>query len=175
MQKEMLRMSDLAKEGQLSERANPGQFKGSYAEIVKGVNTTLDAIVIPVVESTRIVTQVSEGKVDELVTQALKGDHEKLKNGVNNIAVALQNLQKEMLRMSRPCEGRATLRTRPSRTCFQGAYAEIVKGVNTTLDAIVIPVVESTRIVTQVSEGKVDELVYPGSQGRPRKAEERCQ
>jgi len=56
--------------------------------------------VIPVVESTRIVTQVSEGKVDELVTQALKGDHEKLKNGVNNIAVALQLMQKEMLRMS---------------------------------------------------------------------------
>ena len=93
-------MSDLAKEGQLSERANPGQFKGSYAEIVKGVNTTLDAIVIPVVESTRIVVQVAEGKVDELVTQALKGDHEKLKNGVNNIAVALQLMQKEMLRMA---------------------------------------------------------------------------
>jgi methyl-accepting chemotaxis protein len=164
MQKEMLRMSDLAKEGQLSERANPGQFKGSYAEIVKGVNTTLDAIVIPVVESTRIVTQVSEGKVDELVTQALKGDHEKLKNGVNNIAVALQLMQKEMLRMSDLAkEGQLSERANPGQ--FKGSYAEIVKGVNTTLDAIVIPVVESTRIVTQVSEGKVDELVTQALKG----------
>ena len=158
MQKEMLRMSDLAKEGQLSERANPGQFKGSYAEIVKGVNTTLDAIVIPVVESTRIVVQVSEGKVDELVTQALKGDHEKLKNGVNNIAVAIQLMQKEMLRMSDLAkEGQLSERANPGQ--FKGSYAEIVKGVNTTLDAIVIPTVESTRIVTQISEGKVDELI----------------
>jgi methyl-accepting chemotaxis protein/glutamine amidotransferase PdxT len=158
MQKEMLRMSDLAKEGQLSERANPGQFKGSYAEIVKGVNTTLDAIVIPVVESTRIVVQVSEGKVDELVTQALKGDHEKLKNGVNNIAVAIQLMQKEMLRMSDLAkEGQLSERAKADQ--FKGSYAEIVKGVNTTLDAIVIPTVESTRIVTQISEGKVDELI----------------
>jgi len=72
MQKEMLRMSDLG-EGRTTLRTRQsGAVQGSYAEIVKGVNTTLDAIVIPVVESTRIVTQVSEGKVDELVTQALK-------------------------------------------------------------------------------------------------------
>jgi len=158
LQKEMLRMSDLAKEGQLSERANPGQFKGSYAEIVKGVNTTLDAIVIPVVESTRIVVQVSEGKVDELVTQALKGDHEKLKNGVNNIAVALQLMQKEMLRMSDLAkEGQLSERANPGQ--FKGSYAEIVKGVNTTLDAILIPIGEGNRVLAQVSNGKIDELI----------------
>jgi len=164
LQKEMLRMSDFAKEGQLSERAKPDQFKGSYAEIVKGVNTTLDAIVIPTVESTRIVTQISEGKVDELITQHLKGDHEKLKNAANNIATAVQLMQKEMLRMSDLAkEGMLSERAKPDQ--FKGSYAEIVKGVNTTLDAIVIPVVESTRIVVQVSEGKVDELVTQALKG----------
>ena len=158
MQKEMLRMSDLAKEGQLSERANPGQFKGSYAEIVKGVNTTLDAIVIPVVESTRIVVQVAEGKVDELVTQALKGDHEKLKNGVNNIAVAVQRMQKEMLRMSDFAkEGQLSERGKADQ--FQGSYADIVEGVNTTLDAILLPIGEGNRILAQISSGKIDELI----------------
>jgi methyl-accepting chemotaxis protein len=172
LQKEMLRMSDLAKEGQLSERANPGQFKGSYAEIVKGVNTTLDAIVIPVVESTRIVTQVSEGKVDELVTQALKGDHEKLKNGVNNIAVALQLMQKEMLRMSDLAkEGQLSERANPGQ--FKGSYAEIVKGVNTTLDAILIPIGEGNRVLAQVANGKIDELIsqtYKGDHEKMKQA-----
>ncbi|MGD0734210.1 MAG: methyl-accepting chemotaxis protein [Terracidiphilus sp.] len=164
MQKEMLRMSDLAKEGQLSERANPGQFKGSYAEIVKGVNTTLDAIVIPVVESTRIVLQVAEGKVDELVTQALKGDHEKLKNGVNNIAVAVQLLQKEMLRMSDLAkEGQLSERAKPD--LFKGSWAEIVKGVNTTLDAILVPIGEGNRVLAQVSSGKIDELITQNYRG----------
>src|SRR5208337_3063454 len=164
MQKEMLRMSDLAKEGQLSERAKADQFKGSYAEIVKGVNTTLDAIVIPVVESTRIVVQVAEGKVDELVTQALKGDHEKLKHGVNNIAIAVQLMQKEMLRMSDLAkEGQLSERANPGQ--FKGSYAEIVKGVNTTLDAILIPIGEGNRILAQVSSGKIDELIAQNYKG----------
>jgi len=51
-------------------------------------------------ESTRVLAQVSNGKIDELITQNYKGDHEKMKQGINNIAVALQGLQKEMLRMS---------------------------------------------------------------------------
>jgi methyl-accepting chemotaxis protein len=158
LQKEMLRMSDLAKEGLLSERANPGQFKGAYAEIVKGVNTTLDAIVLPVVESTRILAQVSEGKVDELVIQNLKGDHEKMKNGVNNIAIALQLLQKEMLRMSDLAKaGQLSERANPGQ--FKGTYAEIVKGVNTTLDAIILPLNHAAGMIDQISKGDIPVLI----------------
>jgi methyl-accepting chemotaxis protein len=164
LQAEMLRMSDFAKEGQLSERAKPDQFKGSYAEIVKGVNTTLDAILVPTMESNRILVQISNGKTDELVAQNYKGDHEKTKQAVNNIAVALQNLQKEMLRMSDFAKG-GQLSERANPDQFQGSYAEIVKGVNTTLDAILVPMLESTRVLVQVSDGKIDELIAQNYKG----------
>ena len=164
LQAEMLRMSDFAKEGQLSERANPDQFKGSYAEIVKGVNTTLDAILVPTMESNRILVQISNGKTDELIAQNYKGDHEKTKQAVNNIAVALQNLQKEMLRMSDFAKG-GQLSERANPDQFQGSYAEIVKGVNTTLDAILVPMLESTRVLVQVSDGKIDELIAQNYKG----------
>ena len=109
---------------------------------------------IPVVESTRILVQVSEGKVDELVTQALKGDHEKLKNGVNNIAVAVQLLQKEMLRMSDLAkEGQLSERANPGQ--FKGSYAEIVKGVNTTLDAVIGPLNVAANYVARISQGDI--------------------
>ena len=164
LQKEMARMNDFAKEGQLSERAKPDQFKGAYAEIVRGVNATLDAILVPVGESTRILAQVSDGKIDELVTQNYKGDHEKMKAGVNNIAVALQLLQKEMARMNDFAkEGQLSERAKPDQ--FKGAYAEIVRGVNATLDAILVPVGESTRILAQVSNGKIDELITQNYKG----------
>src|SRR5208283_274529 len=164
LQKEMARMNDFAKEGQLSERAKPDQFKGAYAEIVRGVNATLDAILVPVGESTRILAQVSDGKIDELVTQNYKGDHEKMKHAVNNIAVALQLLQKEMARMNDFAkDGQLSERAKPDQ--FKGAYAEIVRGVNATLDAILVPVGESTRILAQVSDGKIDELVTQNYKG----------
>jgi methyl-accepting chemotaxis protein len=164
LQKEMARMNDFAKEGQLSERAKPDQFKGAYAEIVRGVNATLDAILVPVGESTRILAQVSDGKIDELVTQNYKGDHEKMKHAVNNIAVALQLLQKEMARMNDFAkDGQLSERAKPDQ--FKGAYAEIVRGVNATLDAILVPVGESTRILAQVSIGKIDELITQNYKG----------
>src|SRR5208283_4529990 len=164
LQKEMARMNDFAKEGQLSERAKPDQFKGAYAEIVRGVNATLDAILVPVGESTRILAQVSIGKIDELITQNYKGDHEKMKQAINDIAVALQLLQKEMARMNDFAkEGQLSERAKPDQ--FKGAYAEIVRGVNATLDAILVPVGESTRILAQVSDGKIDELVTQNYKG----------
>jgi methyl-accepting chemotaxis protein len=164
LRKEMARMNDFAKEGQLSERAKPDQFQGAYAEIVLGVNATLDAILVPVGESTRILAQVSGGKIDELITRNYKGDHEKMKQGVNNIALALQGLRKEMARMNDFAkEGQLTERAKPDQ--FQGAYAEIVLGVNATLDAILVPVGESTRILAQVSGGKIDELITQNYKG----------
>jgi methyl-accepting chemotaxis protein len=154
LQKEMLRMSDLAKEGQLSERAKPDQFKGAYAEIVRGVNATLDAIVLPVAEGNRILAHIAEGKIDELVTQTYRGDHEKMKNAVNNIAVALQLLQKEMLRMSDLAKA-GQISERAKADQFKGSYAEIVKGVNTTLDAIVGPLNVSANYVARISQGDI--------------------
>jgi methyl-accepting chemotaxis protein len=164
LQKEMARMNDFAKEGQLSERAKPDQFKGAYADIVRGVNATLDAILVPVGESTRILAQVSNGKIDELITQNYKGDHEKMKQAINDIAVALQLLQKEMARMNDFAkEGQLSERAKPDQ--FKGAYAEIVRGVNATLDAILVPIGEGNRVLAQISSGKIDELITQNYKG----------
>src|SRR5271165_4934413 len=100
LQKEMARLTDASKDGQLSDRGKPEQFKGAYADIVRGVNTMLDAILVPIGEGNRILAQVSNGKVDELIAQAYKGDHEKMKQAVNNIAIVVQNLQKELARLT---------------------------------------------------------------------------
>jgi len=62
---------------------------------VKGVNTTLDAILVPMLESTRVLVQVSDGKIDELIAQNYKGDHEKMKQAINNIAVRCRNCRRK--------------------------------------------------------------------------------
>ena len=172
LQKEMARLTDASKEGQLSDRGKPEQFQGAYAEIVRGVNIMLDAILLPIGEGNRILTQVSNGKIDELIAQTYKGDHEKMKQAINNIAVVLQSLQKEMARLTDASkEGQLSDRGKPEQ--FQGAYAEIVRGVNTMLDAILLPIGEGNRILTQVSNGKIDELIaqtYKGDHEKMKQA-----
>ena len=158
LQKEMARLTDASKEGQLSDRGKPEQFQGAYAEIVRGVNTMLDAILLPIGEGNRILAQISNGKIDELIAQTYKGDHEKMKQAVNNVAVVLQRLQKEVVRLTDASkEGQLSDRGKPEQ--FQGAYAEIVRGVNEMLDAILLPIGEGNRILAQISSGKIDELI----------------
>ncbi|MGA9667977.1 MAG: methyl-accepting chemotaxis protein [Terracidiphilus sp.] len=172
LQKEMVRLTDASKEGQLSERGKPEQFKGAYAEIVHGVNTMLDAILLPIGEGNRILAQISGGKIDELIAQTYKGDHEKMKQAVNNVALVLQGLRKELVRLTDASrEGQLSERGKPEQ--FQGEFAGIVRGVNEMLDAILLPIGEGNRILAQVSNGKIDELIahtYKGDHEKMKQA-----
>lgn len=156
--KELVRLTEASRAGQLSERGKPEHFQGSFAEIVQGVNAMLDAILLPIGEGNRILAQISKGKIDELIAQNYQGDHEKMKQAVNNVAVVVQGLEKELDRLTEASKaGRLSERGKPEQ--FQGAFAEIVQGVNATLDAILLPIGEGNRILAQISEGKTDELI----------------
>ena len=172
LQKELGRLIEASKEGQLSDRGKPEQFQGAFAEIVRGVNTMLDAILLPIGEGNRILAQISSGKIDELISQTYKGDHEKMKVAVNNVAIVTQGLQKELGRLIEASkEGQLADRGKPEQ--FQGAYAEIVRGVNAMLDAILLPIGEGNRILAQISSGKIDELIsqtYKGDHEKMKQA-----
>jgi methyl-accepting chemotaxis protein len=172
LQKEMGRLTEASGEGQLSERGKPEHFQGAFAEIVRGVNVMLDAILLPIGEGNRILSQISAGKIDELIAQTYKGDHEKMKLAVNNVASVVQSLQKEMTRLIEASrEGQLSDRGKPEH--FQGAFAEIVRGVNVMLDAILLPIGEGNRILSQISSGKIDELIaqtYKGDHEKMKQA-----
>jgi len=158
LQKDLGRLIEASKEGQLTERGKPEQFQGAYAEIVRGVNNMLDAILLPIGEGNRILAQISSGKIDELIAHTYKGDHEKMKVAVNNVGGVLQTLQKELGRLIEASrEGRLSDRGKADQ--FQGAFSEIVRGINEMLDAILLPIGEGNRILAQISSGKIDELI----------------
>jgi len=158
LQKEMLRLTEASKDGQLTERGRPEEFQGAYAAIVRGVNGMLDAILLPIAEGNRVLAQISAGKIDELIAQSYKGDHERMKLAVNNVATVLQSMQKELARLiDASKEGQLSERGKPEQ--FQGAFAEIISGVNAMLDAILLPIGEGNRILAQISAGNIDELI----------------
>jgi len=172
LQKELNRLTQASHEGQLGERGKPEQFQGAYADIVRGVNAMLDAILLPIGEGNRVLAQISAGKIDELIAQSYKGDHERMKQAVNNVATVLQSLQKELNRLTQAShEGQLGERGTPQQ--FQGVYADIVRGVNTMLDAILLPIGEGNRVLAQISAGKIDELIaqsYKGDHERMKQA-----
>ena len=79
-------------DGKLTTRADASKHQGDFRKIVEGVNEMLDAILLPIGEGNRMLAQISNGKIDELIAQTYKGDHEKMKLAVNNVAAVLQGL-----------------------------------------------------------------------------------
>ena len=69
---EIIRLVEASREGNLGERGHAEQFEGVYREMVQGINTMLDAILLPIGEGNRILAQISNGKIDELIAQTYK-------------------------------------------------------------------------------------------------------
>ena len=108
---------------------------------------------VPIGEGNRVLAQVSNGKIDELIAQTYKGDHEKMKQAINNVATVLQGLQKELERLTEASkEGQLSERGKPEQ--FKGAYAEC-QGVNAMLDAILVPIGEGNRVLKLIKGGNL--------------------
>jgi methyl-accepting chemotaxis protein len=121
---------------------------------MKGVNEMLDAILLPIGEGNRILEQISGGKIDELITQQYKGDHEKMKLAVNNVGQVVQSLTNEMTRLIKASrEGMLSERGKADQ--FKGAFADLMKGINEMLDAIVKPLIVSADYVERISAGNI--------------------
>ena len=169
---EVLRLVEAARRGELKARGRAELFRGEDRQLVEGVNEILDAILLPIGEGNRILAQISNGKIDELIAQTYKGDHENMKQAINNVALVLQGLQKELARLTEASK-QGELSERGKAEQFQGAYADVVRGVNAMLDAILLPIGEGNRILAQVSQGKIDELIaqtYKGDHEKMKQA-----
>ena len=163
-QAEFVKLTEYSREGKLEKRGDVSAFAGAYGEIIKGANVMLDAILLPIGEGNRILDQIAKGKIDELIAQTYQGDHEKMKQNVNAIALILQKFQAEFVKLTEYSrEGK--LEKRGDVSAFSGAYAEIVKGANVMLDAILLPIGEGNRILDQIAKGKIDELIAQTYQG----------
>jgi methyl-accepting chemotaxis protein len=151
-------------EGKLATRADAAKHQGDYRKIVEGVNEMLDAILLPIGEGNRILALISKGKIDELVAQAYKGDHEKMKLAVNNVAAALQGMTSDVNGLVKASmEGK--LSTRADASKHQGEYSKIVQGVNEILDLVIAPVQEAGGVLQKVAAGDLTAHVEGNYQG----------
>ncbi|MBI1938999.1 MAG: methyl-accepting chemotaxis protein [Ignavibacteriales bacterium] len=82
-------LTDAAANGNLSTRSNINKVEGGYSEILKGINSTLDAIINPVKEGADVLEIMSRGDLTVRVTGAYKGDHQMIKNSINQLGESL--------------------------------------------------------------------------------------
>lgn len=97
---EVARLTEASRDGLLSERGRPDEFKGAYSELVKQLNGMLDAILLPIAEGNRVLQMIRGGNLTERVEIDCKGDHQKLKNAVNGVHTWLTELIEYVTRIA---------------------------------------------------------------------------
>ncbi len=154
MSEEAERLSKAAVEGRLQTRADAGKYQGAYADIVQGVNRTLDAVIGPLTVAANYVDRISKGDIPPKITDRYNGDFNEIKNNLNMCVDAVEALVADANLLSKAAvDGR--LATRADATKHQGDFRKIVQGVNETLDAVIGPLNVAAGYVDRISKGDI--------------------
>jgi len=125
---------EASKEGLLSERGKPDQFQVHMQRCAR-CERDVGPILLPIGEGNRILAQVSNGNIDELISR-LQGRSREDEAGHQQCCHGAAGIEKRTVAPDRGFQWRR-LSERGKHEQFSGAYAEIVRGVNAVLDAVI--------------------------------------
>lgn len=89
-------LSCAALEGKLSTRGDADKFQGEYANVIKGINGTLDAITEPVQEALTVLHEIAKGNLSGRMTGEYRGDYGEIKDTLNFLGETLQGYINEV-------------------------------------------------------------------------------
>ncbi len=143
-------LSDAARKGLLSTRADAGKHQGDFRKIVEGVNDTLDSVIGPLNVAAKYVDDISKGQIPSKITDSYNGDFNTIKNNLNQCIDAVNKLVSDANLLSEAAaEGRVTVRA--DETKHQGDFRKVVEGVNATLQTIVEPIIAIKAAVETIN------------------------
>ena len=127
-------LTDAAVHGQLSTRADADKHQGEYRRIVEGVNHTLDAVIEPISESTRVLKEMSKGNLGVNVTGDYQGDHAVIKDALNDTINTIKGYIDEIAYvLSEVAKGDLLVDIRSE---YRGDFVELKNSINTIIGSL---------------------------------------
>lgn len=93
---EAKQLTESAIDGNLDKRGEVEKFRGSYREIVEGVNNILDAVLEPIMAGAEVLEEMSTGDLTVRVKADYKNDHKKIKDSINRLGESLENVIRDV-------------------------------------------------------------------------------
>ncbi len=161
---ELNSVSDASVEGRLDIRGNTDLFKGEYQNIIKGFNSTLDAVIGPLNVAAEYVDRIAKGDLPPKITDNFKGDFNEIKNNLNQCIEAVNRLVVEANMLSDATLA-GNLGTRANPTLHLGEYRKIIEGFNATLDAVIGPLNISAEYFDRIAKGDLPPKITDNFKG----------
>ena len=169
---EVRALTGAAVDGRLDVRADPQRFAGDWQGLVRGVNETLDAVLMPLLMSAESFERISRGDIPEKISGGLKGEFDTIHQNVNRCIDAVKGLVEDVDALATAAiAGRLGVRADPKR--HAGDFRKIVEGINRTLDAVLAPIDESTKVLERLAQRDLTVRVngvYRGEHARIKEA-----
>jgi methyl-accepting chemotaxis protein len=119
--------------------------KDEVGDLSHSMNTLLESIK----DQSEISSRIASGDLQVEVKK--RSDKDTLANSMTVMVATLRNLAQEIRGLTKAAvEGKLTVRADASR--FNGAYKEIVMGINETLEAVIRPVHEASNVLQSVAK-----------------------
>ncbi len=127
-------------------------YNGDFNTLKNNLNLAINAIN----QQADAAVAISEGNLSVKVN--VRSENDLLSKSLITVMQVLQALQKELLRLTEASKaGLLDERGKPEQ--FKGAYADVLIGVNTMLDAILTPIGEGNRVLRLIRGGNLRERV----------------
>lgn len=98
LNKDITLLTNAAANGDLNKRGDASKYSGGFSEIIAGINSTLDAVILPVKDGTAVLERMAKGDLTVRVIKEFEGDHKIIKNGINQLGDSLENVIHEVSR-----------------------------------------------------------------------------
>ncbi|MCR5481516.1 MAG: HAMP domain-containing protein [Clostridia bacterium] len=89
-------LADAAVEGDLEKRIDVSAHSGEYAEVMQGINETVDAILSPIEETLLVLQEMAKGNLHRMVEGNYKGGHAQTKNALNTTIMNMRSVIDEI-------------------------------------------------------------------------------
>ncbi len=94
------RLIRAAEQGQLSERGNPTEFQGVYAQLISGINEMQDRTLAPLKEASAVLQRVANQDLTTTLTGEYQGEFQSFKLAINGAITSLRQALKQVAESS---------------------------------------------------------------------------
>ena len=140
-----------------------GEYRGIYNELSSSINMVADSV-NNVIE---VMTHVANGDLSDLESLLMAGrksEKDLLIPGLILMIQSLKDLVSETDTLSLAAVN-GELSTRGDTDKFQGEFAKVVQGINSTLDAVIEPINEASSVLLEMAGGNLNTRVNGKYQG----------
>lgn len=157
-----------ATEGKLNARASVDKYRGAWKELLTGVNSLLDAVILPVQEGSKVLERMAQGDFTARVTGEFKGDHQIITNSINTV---VESLNSALSQVSEAVQATASAASQISSSSEEMAAGSQEQSAQTTevasaVEEMTSTILENTKNASYAAEATKESAVKAKEGGK---------